>query len=154
MKKLSHIALVAFLFLGLSCTRSHAQQGYIPDHCITGLKQVAAFNISSAVTTSIIAPITGANIYVCGMVLSQAVGAGTLAFEYGTGSTCGTGTQIIAGPFTAQTSAPGMPIVVPAAGYTQFSTNAGAGAMIPSQRLCALSTGSIVQAGYLTFVQE
>lgn len=124
------------------------------DRCTTGLKQVVPFNISSATTTSLIAPVTGTNIYICGFDINQAGGTGTILFEYGTGATCGTGTQTLTGPFTANTSAGTTTnIVVPDNGSNQLATSFG-GALVPSQRLCALSTGTIVQSGYILYVQE
>ena len=157
MKRLNLIVaafIVALVMLVPHLATNTNAQGYAPDHCLTGLLKTATFNISSAVNTSIVAPVTGANVYVCGMVISQAVGTGTLAFEYGTGSTCQTTSAVLVGPITAQTSAPTAPIVVPNDGHTQWSTTSSAGALVPSQRICAVSTGTIVQAGYLAYVQE
>lgn len=124
------------------------------DHCQTGLKQTVSFNISSATTTSLIAPVTGLNIYVCSYDINQAGGTGTILFEYGTGATCGTGTTTLTGPYTANTSAGTTTNIAHAnVGFTQWATATG-GANVASQRLCALSTGTIVQSGYLTYVQE
>lgn len=146
------IALVAVL--GLLVTAPAFAQAPYTDHCQTGLKSTVDFNISSATTTSIIAPVTGANIYICAYKINQAGGTGTVAFEYGTGATCGTGTVVLAGPFTANTTA-GTPTTISAdnSGNTQISTTT-AGSLVPSQRFCILSTGTIVQAGYITYVQE
>ena len=149
------IGLVAALILVGANFGSARAQGYIPDHCLTGLHQNAVINISSATTTSIIAPVTGANIYLCHIFLSQAGGTGTVQIEYGTGSTCATGLQALTGLITANSTAGTTTNISEGSGQgTLISTNAGAGAMVPSQRLCILSTGTIVQGGYLTFVQE
>jgi hypothetical protein len=154
-KLLGVIAIVA-------CLAGSALAQGIPasmvDRCQTGLKQTVDFNISTATTTSIIAPITGANIYICAYDINQAGGTGTVSIEYGTGATCGTGTVVLAGPYTANSSAGTTTNIAHAnVGYTQMLTGtitAGVPTLVPSQRLCILSTGTIVQAGYLTFVQE
>ena len=128
------------------------------DHCQTGLKQTVPISIATATTTSLIAPITNTNIYICGGLINQAGGTGTVTLEYGTGSTCGTGTVVLVGPITANSTAGTTTNVVwNDNGYTQFdtgtSTSTGS-AMVPSQRLCVLSTGTIQQSGYLVYVQE
>lgn len=108
----------------------------------------AAINISSATTTSIIAPVTGAPIYVCSVDIQQAGGTGTATLEYGTGATCGTGTTTLSGPYTANSSA-----------GTSTDWNFGGGAEVvfsvpvASQRLCILSTGTIQQSGHIDYVQ-
>ena len=146
------VLLIAVAFFALSRV-AFAQAPYA-DHCSTGLKFTVDLNISSATTTSLVAPVTGANIYVCGYDINQAGGAGTVTFEYGTGATCGTGTQVLAGPYTANTAAGTTTNIAHSNnGNTQFDT-AIAGALVPSQRLCVLSTGTIVQSGYLLIVQE
>ena len=149
--------LFAIIVVLLVTVPAFAQAPY-GDHCQTGLKQTVDFNISTATTTSIIAPQTGLNIYVCAYKINQAGGTGTVTFEYGTGSTCGTGTVVLAGPFTANTTA-GTPTTISADnyGYTQILTGtsgATGSALVPSQRFCILSTGTIVQSGYITYVQE
>lgn len=146
------LSFIAALFL-FAAVPAFAQAPY-KDHCQTGLKNVVPFNISTATTTSLIAPVTGANIYICEFDINQAGGTGTILFEYGTGATCGTGTQTITGPFTANSSAGTTTnVLAPNHGFTHLATIFG-GALVPSQRLCALSTGTIVQAGYIEYVQE
>jgi hypothetical protein len=145
------IALVALL--GANVGSAHAQAAYA-DHCSTGLKQTIDFNQSSATTTSLIAPVTGANIYICGVTLNQAGGVGTVSFEMGTGATCGTGTIVLAGPYTANTTAgTTTQITISNNGNTQIDTTT-ASALLPSQRFCIVSTGTIVQSGHLVYVQE
>jgi hypothetical protein len=64
----------------------------------------------------------------------------------------------LAGPYTANSSAGTTTNIAHANnGYTQMLTGTITNrtpTLVPSQRLCFLSTGTIVQAGYLTFVQE
>jgi len=146
------LAVALILFAG-----NARAQGYIPDHCLTGLHQnFTSGSISSATTTSLIAPITGANIYICQYVINQAGGSSTsLQLEYGTGSTCGTGSQTLSALFTAPTTAgTGNNTIVGSGDKTLISTNAGAQAMVPSQRLCVVTVGSTVQSIAGTFVQE
>ncbi len=148
--KLIVLTFIAVLLLSAS---AFAQQPYT-DHCQTGLRKTISFAISSATTTSLIAPVTGTTIYICGFNVNQAGGTGTIGFEYGTGSTCGTGTVVLSGLFTANTSAGTTTNVLAVNhGYTQFATASASGNVL-SQRICAVSTGTIVQGGYLTYVQE
>ena len=124
------------------------------DHCATGLKQEIAFDINTATTTSLIAPVTGANVYICGMTYNGAAGTGTFALEYGTGSVCATGLTLMMGPITINTSVPNTLIVIPSSGNTQWMTSTTTPAPVISQRICAVTTGTVHQSGSLTFVQE
>lgn len=142
-------SFIGVLFAGLLM----AQQPY-SDHCATGLKQTVQYAAAAATTTALIAPKTGANVYVCGYTVTQAGGAGTILLEYGTGALCGTGTQIISATYTANTSAGTTTTNTTANhGYTQMDTVL-AGALVPSQRICALTTGTIAQSLQLVYVQE
>lgn len=61
-------------------------------------KQSVAIGISSATTTQLIALETGKAIYVCGWNFTAVIGTGaTYLFQYGTGTTCGTGTVALTG---------------------------------------------------------
>ena len=113
-----------------------AQQG---DPCAVMPKSNTAIAITTATTTSLVAPVTGQAIYVCGLSLTMAAST-SIQFEYGTGATCGSGTQAMSGVIpTAQ-------ITTPVMNTTQMVTPV-------SQRLCALSTGTAGIHGYLSFVQ-
>ena len=124
------------------------------DHCQTGQKQTVQYAASAATTTALIAPVTGANVYVCGYSIAQAGGTGTVLLEYGTGATCGTGTQIISATYTANSSAGTSTFInAPNHCFTQMDTVL-AGALVPSQRICVLTTGTIAQSLQLVYVQE
>ena len=151
MKALKGLALtfVAMLFAGTLM----AQAPYA-DHCATGLKQSVQYAAAAATTTALIAPVTGANVYVCGYTIASAGGTGTILLEYGTGSLCGTGTQIMSATYTANSNAGTSSFInVANHGYTQMDTVL-AGVLVPSQRICALTTGTIAQSLQLVYVQE
>lgn len=119
------------------------------------LKSSVAVNLTTATTTQLVALIANQKIYVCGFVgtiAPSATVADTLAFEFGTGASCGTGTTLLTGTFgngevpAANTTAP-VPITFADPGTT-FSTPAGTA-------LCALTAGTVVNVqGVLTFVQQ
>ncbi len=130
-----------------------AQQPW-EDHCKTGLKQTVQYASAAATTTSLIAPVTGANVYICGYSFASAGGTGTIVLEYGTGNLCGTGTQALSATLTSNSAAGTSTFVtVPNHGFTQMDTVL-AGATVPSQRICALTTGTIAQSLQLVYVQE
>lgn len=110
----------------------------------------ASANIASATHTQLVALSGSTVIYVCSAYIEiqgVATTAGTLQLEYGTGSSCGTGTTAITPTFIGSTTA-GNPTVIPmsaGAGYL-FKTTAG-------QALCALSTTTTVQKVFITYAQ-
>lgn len=115
-------------------------------------KSSVAINISSATTTQLVAISGSTAVYVCGF---QAVaGAGTnpsFLLEYGTGSSCGTGTTALTGAMatgvTVSTTAPG-PIFETSPGNTILKTPAG-------NALCAVTGGTTPNfQGWLSFVQQ
>lgn len=119
------------------------------DPCAQFPKSYAPINISSATTTSLIAPVANSPVYICGVALNQATSPGSLALEYGTGATCGTGTTVMMGPQFASTVATAATnfIVAP-------SKVRGTLLVAPSgSRVCALTTGSVQQSGWVTYVQ-
>ena len=160
MKRILVLA-VAVLFAA-GCATGSQKYGDVPlvntDHCASGLKQTANISFSTATTTSIIAPVTGANIYICGFnveLVQNATTANTFALEYGTGATCGTGTTVIAnwvGNITANNAAPVI-INHPNSGDADLAI-ATLQAPVPSQRLCGVTTQAAVVGGYVTYVQE
>jgi hypothetical protein len=65
--------------------------------------------VASATTTQMIAPPSNPalRIYICGWHVTSILGtSSTFQFEYGTGATCGTGTQIITPTFNVTSTAP------------------------------------------------
>lgn len=115
----------------------------------SAIKSTVAINISSATTTQLVALSGTTIVYVCGGVAVG--GAGTnpsFELEYGTGSTCGTGTTVLTGAMatgvTVSTTAPGPIIPIPA-GPKTAAGNA----------LCAVTGGTSPNfQGYITFVQQ
>jgi len=148
MRKL--LTLLAFSAL-LVAPRAFAQSQANPfDPCAQFPKQYVGINISSATTTRLVALNANAPIYVCGGVLNQVNGTGSLKLEYGTGATCGTGTTALTGPLYASTVASGTTNVVLTASKTT-----GTYAVAPTgTSLCAVSTGTIQQSGWLSYVQS
>lgn len=120
------------------------------DPCSQFPKQYVGINISSATTTQLVALQATSPVYVCGLVLNQVNGTGSLALEYGTGTTCGTGTTALTGTLFAATTANGTTNIV-----RNATKEKGAMAVAPTgTALCALSTGTIQQSGWLTYVQQ
>lgn len=123
------------------------------DPCQTSaiVKQSVAVNISSATTTQVVALSAGKQVFVCGYsitVLGLITTAGSVQFEYGTGSSCGTGTTVLTGTMQGQAVAGQTLLLVPSGGGTIFST-------IASNALCLVTTGTAPQfQGYITFVQQ
>ena len=117
----------------------HAQASGSGDPCQVMPKANVAIAITSATTTSLIAPATGQAIYVCGVNLTMAAST-SIQFEYGTGATCGTGTTALSG-------------VIPTAQITTPSENATQMVTPVTQRLCALTTGTAGIHGYINYVQ-
>jgi hypothetical protein len=105
-------------------------------------KSSVAVSITTATTTQLVALSTGKVVYACGF--SATVGASsTIAFEYGTGSTCGTGTTALTGVYTPATGG----LVTFSAEGAHFQTPA-------SNALCALTTGTGGIYGVLTYVSQ
>lgn len=110
------------------------------DPCNTAIKSSVAISITSATTTQLIALSAGQHIYVCGVALSSV--GGTSTFEYGTGSSCGTGTTSLTGPFPASST------VILSGAETKFTAPVG-------NALCLVSgTSTSATGGVLTYVQQ
>lgn len=129
-----------------------AQQAGPVDPCLSPsvLKSNVAINISSATTTQLIALQPNTVIAVCGFLLSAtgATTATTAQFEYGTGSSCGTGTTVLTGTMGATTAASPAVIVFSPSGNAQFKIPA-------ANALCLVSAGGTPSIqGYLTYVQQ
>ena len=135
MRWLAPALLLALLLLP---STGHAQTAF-GDPCEVMPKSVAAVAISTAVTTSLIAPVAGQAIYICG--LNLVMGSGTsIQFQYGTGALCATGNNAISG-------------IIPTAQITTPTMNATQMVTPVSQRLCALSTGTNGIHGSIVYVQ-
>lgn len=111
------------------------------DPCFTAPKSSVSVAISTATTTEVVAPVTGASVYVCGFTSS--FGATTTAqFEYGTSTAC-TGTHALTG------------VMAPSTGTVASLSGEGTKLTAPaSQGLCIVSTGTGGINGALTYVQQ
>lgn len=115
-------------------------------------KSSVSVSITSATTTQLVALASGQQVYVCNWnftINSSATTAAAVAFEYGTGASCGTGTTALTGAMGTENTATGPGILLvngPSAG-TSFSTPIG-------NALCVVTTGTAVALhGQVTFVQ-
>lgn len=120
------------------------------DPCSAFPKQYVPINISSATTTALVTPQAGSGVYVCGFLLNQAPGAGSMTFEYGTGTACATGATATTGPITSNTTAG-------TTTTTTVQTNFERGTTFqapPGNGVCALTTGTVQQSGWLDYVQQ
>ena len=151
MRKIVSLFTLLALAIGLMGAPVFAQVSQLhPDPCaaaISGVSGAAAMQsapvaIASATTTSIVAPVTGAQITICGIWLNSVGGTSTI--EYGTGATCGTGTTTMSGALAAATTLS----IFPTRQMVFGSTPA-------SQRLCILSgTSTSATEGWIRYMQQ
>ena len=136
------ILLWGLLALSGAASAQLAQGGAgTADPCSVYPHSSAPVTLAAAGTVSVVAPVTGQAIYVCGFtVVTQATS--TAQLEYGTGATCGTGTTVLSGTILASTT------WVTPSNATQVVTPI-------TQRLCAVSTGATGAAnGWVSYVQQ
>lgn len=108
------------------------------------IPQPKVLNLSAS--TKVIANVSGQQIYVCGDSYVLGGTTPTIGWEYGTGTTCGTGTTIIVAPMAITV---GTPFVEGFGGRTVI------GPVPASQDLCAVVTGtSPTVSGHLNFLQQ
>lgn len=130
---------------------SVGSQTVTADVCTSGATKqstpIAA--ITSATTVQLVAAAAGKVIYPCeiSMIGNGSGTTATVAFEYGTGASCGTGTTLLSGPLTFNNS------VLP------FTTGVGTQFGLPaSNAFCIVTTGSFGGtssiAGWITYVQQ
>jgi hypothetical protein len=110
------------------------------------VKQSVPINVSAAATAQLVAISGSTKVFVCGFSFTMVGAVQSIQFEYGTGTTCGTGTNVLTGAFADGTVSD---IVVTYGGgeMTIFGTPAG-------QALCVLSTTTASVQGVLTYVQQ
>jgi hypothetical protein len=134
-----------FLLLLTGLARAQSFGGpvspWYPDPCASGNLQVAAIAASEAGTTQIIALVATQSIYICGMSLNSVGGTSTI--EYGTGSSCGTGTTTVTGAYAASSTVSIFP-----AHMTIIPIPKGNAVCL----LAGMSTSNT--AGFFTFVQQ
>lgn len=112
------------------------------DPCQTaGARKLSVdINDSASGETQLIAGVAGEQIYICSFPFDLNGTNATAEFDEGTGSSCGTGTAALAGPFTSGKQ--------PSAGATQFTVGDG-------ESVCLDLGGSSPRAGgVITFVQQ
>lgn len=99
-----------------------------------------AVNVSTATTTQLVALSGSTSVYVTGGVII-AGGTGNITFEYGTGSSCGTGTTVLSGaiPLVANVG-----FVIPANTFVAPSGKA----------LCILTSAAVQYSGAIGYVQK
>jgi len=103
----------------------------------------AVINVSSATTTQLVALAAGKSVYVCQVTMSGG-SAATAVLEYGTGSSCGTGTTALTGALALNATQP----VSLGWGGALASTPAGAA-------LCLVTGGTVTTAqGIVSYVQQ
>ena len=112
------------------------------DPCYASNKSTASISITTATTTALVPAVAGKVVYICG--LTATVGASsTIAFEYGTGATCGTGTTVTTGAFT------------PATGGILSLNGEGTKLLAPAgNALCAVTTGTGGIYGVINYTQQ
>jgi hypothetical protein len=100
------LGLLALLFV-LSAGPSALSQGPIvgPGQPIL-CPRIATLAVGPATITQIIAPVTGQAISICGWHVTNTGATGTFSLSYGTGSNCGTGTQLFVPPQNVTNTAP------------------------------------------------
>lgn len=151
MKKVIGLLLAVFVLTGVAL--ADPVPSVSQDPCNYAVKKSVAIAISSATTTRLVVGSPGLAIYVCGFqdVFTQGT-AGTMQLEYGTGSAC-------AGGLTAATGVYTNPTTVTVQNTVVYPPSDMTGLFVPvdattGNSLCALSTGTDVQAGVVTFVQQ
>ncbi len=136
------IAIRAIALLALLAVPFAAMAGqYAVDVCQGAGKITVPISAATAGTTSLVAPVTGSYINICSMYINPVGGTATL--EYGTGSTCGTGTTTLTGALAAA-----LTITAGNGGNTVIDVGTA------SQRLCLLAgASSSATTGWITYVQ-
>jgi hypothetical protein len=106
-------------------------------------KSSVDINVSSAATTQLVAGISGEATYVGSLDLFAA-GTTSVSLVAGTGSSCGTGTRTLAGPyaFVAQT------------GIAKGAGNGIILALLQGESLCIVNSAAIQVGGSVSYVQQ
>jgi len=113
------------------------------DPCSSSAKSSVAISQASAGTVQLVALSTGKKVYVCGVTDGSAGTTPSISLEYGTGSSCATGTAELTGavPFTSGSA-------------INIGSGAGTVAAAPTgNAVCALTVGN-GHYGVLSYVQQ
>ena len=113
-------------------------------NCAPGLQSSASvpINVAAATTTQLIALVANKQIFVTSYDF-MANGTQSVTLKYGTGSSCGTGTTSLTGPY---------PVIAQAG----ISKGNGTGAVLfvpPGNALCITTSGSSQVSGSVSYVQ-
>lgn len=108
--------------------------------CVSNLAAPFALNQNTAATFQLAPPNAGQTVTVCGLLLA-AQGATTVTIETGTGTLCGTGTSVVAGPFSLTAT------TAPITQSFAFSLPAGAA-------LCVINSAAIQLGGTVSIYQH
>jgi hypothetical protein len=140
--------ILAFLF-SLFATFAQAQNSPIcyttnGANCLKGVQASTSvpINISTATTTQLVALQANQTIYITSWDV-MAGGTGNFTLEYGTGTTCGTGTTTLTGAY---------PLIAQAG----VAKGDGLGPILivpPGNALCALTSASVQYSGSLSYAQ-
>ena len=140
-------ALTGTVTVAMTGSNAAPQDSYLADPCYNPLvsKSSVALTISTATTTQLVALSAGKSIYVCNVSASMMGTTPAFTLEYGTGSSCGTGTTALTGAYA------------PTAG--SLLTVGGTGSVVvmapAGNALCAVSGGTTPNIqGILTYVQQ
>ena len=130
MKKLLLAAAASLLLCGAAQAQS----------LFGGPNASAQINISTATTTKIISGSSSRGIDVT-QINFMAAGADTVTLEYGSGSSCGTGTTVLAGPYTMATN-----------NVVSLGDGFGSLFVVPvGKDVCVLTTGAVVLGGSVSW---
>jgi hypothetical protein len=107
------------------------------------LKQSFPIAFPGGTTTQVVALVANQSVYVCGWQIGQVATAGSFQWEYGTGASCGTGTNNLTGiiPLTAS-----QPVSYSGPGYVAKTA--------PGNALCLVTVGTGNVTGIVTVVQQ
>jgi len=150
------LAIILATFALLTCAQAQESIRSANDPCFANLATSASISVSTGVTTQLVALSGVQAIYVCGFTLTvapSATTADTAQFEYGTGTNCGTGTQVLTGSFgagvtVASSSAPTQVVDYGKGTETIFVAPSG-------NALCIVTAGNTVNVqGVVTYVQQ
>jgi len=130
------------------CTNNSASFGGL----VHGKTTVALSNVTSPGTTAVInAPGSAVAIYVCGVMFSQASTAGTVQFEFGTGTACATDTTPVTGPIPLTAASP---VSFGNGGATIWQNSNLVFGPGNGTQLCLVATGAGAVSGFVTYVSS
>lgn len=142
MKTFRIVAALCFALLTAIRLSPANAQGVSPNQMF-GCNQSAVYDASTSGATQLVAGVSNKGIYVCGWNI-LAAGTVNVSLVYGTGSTCGTGTQTMtpAFQFTAQV-----------ADVDHLPVYTGIKPVPPSNNLCINASGAVAVQAIVYYTQ-